>query len=548
MPQKASTTPQRRKTTYRHGVHHDEELEDSEDERVPVKRGYRPTPQEDPEERPRAKPAPASREVAYLLGMDGNRDPGLGVMEGDAREMRKKRKEVEREELRVSKQEKKREKRETRAQRSIVSASILAMSEKRKRATVDSEEFDAMEEREQRRGCWLGCSWWFWALVACTLIVVIAVPAGVVSAQKKAAASSVGGTPDPSLGLGENKDRGNPPDDVEALLDVDTWLDTKDFNLTYTDKQVGGLSVMGLFDDYDDSTRCNKNVPPLDEPFPYGEMPIRGVNLGGWLLIEPFITPSFFKNFQARLGVVDEYTLSKELGPISAAEKLENHYKSFVNEITFKEIRDAGLDHVRIPFGYWAAMAIKGDHFVPKISWRYLLRGIEWARKYGLRVKLDLHSVPGGANGWNHSGRLGEINWIKGDDGAENAKKTLELHQQLATFFSQPRYKNIITMYGLVNEPKMTELPVDKVISWSEDAYDVVRAAGYEGQVVFGDGFRGLTKWQGVFTDKEGMLLDVHQYTIFNVNLIGLTHTKKVEFACENWKDEMATSMDRSTG
>jgi len=31
-------------------------------------------------------------------------------------------------------------------------------------------------------------------------------------------------------------------------------------------------------------------------------------------------------------------------------------------------------------------------------------KAIEWCRKYGLRVNLDLHAVPGAQNPWNHSG------------------------------------------------------------------------------------------------------------------------------------------------
>lgn len=391
------------------------------------------------------------------------------------------------------------------------------------------------------------------------MVVVIAIPAGVVGAKnaKKSAGENeeVGGTPDPALGLGKTGETLDPDDrdkiDTEyknGILDPFTWADTKDFNTTFTAKEVGGLPIMGLFDDYDDSTQCNENVPPLNKKFPYGKTPIRGVNLGGWLSIEPFITPSFFKQFPARYGVVDEWTLTEKLGKKKAAETLEKHYKNFVNEVTFKEIRDAGLDHVRIPFGYWAVLEREDDNFVPKISWRYLLRGIEWARKYGLRVKLDLHSVPGGANGWNHSGRQGVINWVNGPQGAANAKQTLEVHQQLATFFSQPRYKNIITMYGLVNEPKMIELDVKLVLQWSEDAYDVIRSAGYEGQIVFGDGFRGLEKWKGAFPGKTGMILDVHQYTIFNINQIALTHSKKISFACDDWSAQMEASMEKSSG
>lgn len=305
---------------------------------------------------------------------------------------------------------------------------------------------------------------------------------------------------------------------------------------------------MGLWDAYDDTTQANNNVPPLNQPFNYGSTPIRGVNLGGWLIIEPFITPSFFSSIDPRFNVVDEYTLSEYLGASKAAAKLEQHYASFVNESTFREIRDAGLDHVRIPFGYWAVLTIKGDPFVPMISWRYLLRAIEYARKYGLRVKLDLHSVPGGANGWNHSGRQGVIGWLNGTDGDANAQKTLDIHQQMATFFAQPRYKNIITMYGLVNEPKMIVLDADKVIAWSAKAHDVVRTAGYQGYIIFGDGFRGLDTWKGEFSGLDKMVLDVHQYVIFGVGQISATHTDKVKFACQGWGPQMAASVSTSTG
>ncbi|RPA96649.1 glycoside hydrolase [Choiromyces venosus 120613-1] len=305
---------------------------------------------------------------------------------------------------------------------------------------------------------------------------------------------------------------------------------------------------MGLWDDYDDSVQANGNVPPLNQEFPYGTTPIRGVNLGGWLIIEPFITPSFFDAIDSKFGVVDEFTLSKHLGPTNAAKTIEKHYANFINETAFREIREAGLDHVRIPFGYWAIMTLEGDSFVPMISWRYLLRAIEYARKYGLRVKLDLHSVPGGANGWNHSGKLGPIGWLNGTNGDINAQKTLDLHNQMATFFAQPRYKHVVTMYGLVNEPKMISLDADRVIEWTSKAHDVVRKAGYQGYIIFGDGFRGLDTWKGEFKGLDKMLLDVHQYVIFNVGQISATHSAKVKFACDGWGPQMAKSVDTSTG
>lgn len=103
------------------------------------------------------------------------------------------------------------------------------------------------------------------------------------------------------------------------------------------------------------------------------------------------------------LGIVDEWTLSTYLGRTQAATELEKHYASFITRQTFEDIRDAGFDHVRISFPYWAITNVEpSDPYVEKISWRYLLRAIEWARENGLRVSLVLHAAPGSQNGWNH--------------------------------------------------------------------------------------------------------------------------------------------------
>ncbi|KAF2172553.1 glycoside hydrolase family 5 protein [Zasmidium cellare ATCC 36951] len=339
------------------------------------------------------------------------------------------------------------------------------------------------------------------------------------------------------------------PKDVQGTwLDPFTWYDTDDFNVTYTAATVGGLTVMGLNSTWDDSKRANDNVPPLNEPFQYGTMPVRGVNVGGWLSIEPFITPSFFSGYSTHDNVVDEYTLTQKLGASNAKTTVEKHYSSFVSESTFADIQAAGFDHVRIPFSYWAVITYDGDPYVANISWRYLLRGIEWARKYGLRINLDLHGAPGSQNGWNHSGRQGTIGWLNGTDGDLNGDRTIDIHKQLSTFFTQPRYKNIVTMYGLVNEPRMVELDTNTVLTWTQKAVDAVQGNNFTGIIVFGDGFMGLDNWQGKLQNDKNLLLDVHQYVIFNVEQIVLNHHDKINFACGGWTAQAQRSQNKATG
>ena len=331
-------------------------------------------------------------------------------------------------------------------------------------------------------------------------------------------------------------------------MDPWTWYDTVDFNVTYTDETVGGLSVMGLNSTWDDTTRANENVPPLNEKFPYGSKPIRGVNLGGWLSIEPWITPSLFNAYSSTDNVVDEWTLSQKLGS-SAAAKLEKHYATFIREDDFVDIKNAGLDHVRIQFSYWAIKTYDGDPYVAQISWRYLLRAIEYCRKYGLRVKLDLHAIPGSQNGWNHSGHLGAIAWLNGTDGSLNAQRSLELHDQLSKFFAQDRYKNVVTVYGLVNEPLMLALPTESVLDWTTQATQKVQKNGLTATIVFHDGFLTLNKWYSMMKNgPPNMMLDTHQYTIFNTGEIVLNHTAKVDLICTSWYPMIQKTNSTSAG
>ena len=391
------------------------------------------------------------------------------------------------------------------------------------------------------------------AIAVVVVILAIAIPIGLFVGKKSNNSSPSPSSSSPSTKPSNSNLNGVSGESVPAqykgtYLDPFSWYDTTDFNVTFTDVMVGGLPIMGLNSTWDDSTQANPNVPPLDQPWEYGSRPIRGVNVGGWLSTEPFITPSLFQKFSSSANVIDEWTLTTALGSEQAKNTLEQHYSSFINAQTFSDIRAAGLDHVRIPFSYWAVVTYEGDPYVANVSWRYLLRGIEYCRLNGLRVKLDLHAVPGSQNGWNHSGRQGAIGWLNGTDGDLNAQRSIDIHNQLSTFFAQPRYKNVIQIYGLVNEPRMIALETTKVINWTTTAISTVRANKLTCLIAFGDGFLGLDNWQGKFQGIDNLVLDVHQYVIFNDGQIAMKHSDKLAFACSGWTAQMQRSDNKATG
>ncbi len=393
--------------------------------------------------------------------------------------------------------------------------------------------------------------WWLLGLIVLLLLIFIPVGIVVSNNSKKSnsgSSSSSATTSDTPSGPKNDCESDSVPANAKGTYtDIATWMDTTDFNCTYTAETIGGLSVMGLNSDWDDSTKANGNVPALDDKWDYGKMPIRGVNVGGWLSLEPFITPSMF-DYPSAAAVVDEWTMTQKLGP-SAQRVLETHYSTFITKQDFVDIKNAGLDHVRIPYPYWAITTYPGDPYVPNVAWRYLLRAIEYCRQNGLRVNLDLHSVPGSQNGWAHSGHQGDIGWILGPDGATNAQRSLDIHNQLSQFFAQDRYKNVITIYGLVNEPKMLVIPPSSVLDWNQKAIKIVRGNGIDQQIVFGDGFLSLNSWDDMFHGVDAKLvMDTHQYQIFNTGQLKLKHQDKINLACSGWTGIMVTANNPNTG
>ncbi|KAJ2964449.1 hypothetical protein NQZ79_g639 [Umbelopsis isabellina] len=312
---------------------------------------------------------------------------------------------------------------------------------------------------------------------------------------------------------------------------------------------------------FTNSAQANANVPPLSEPFPYGEQPIRGINLGGWLVLEPFIKPSIFKPYNQGVEkvptpenpdrVIDEYTLTKKLGPKKSYDLLKEHYETWVTEETFARVAELGFDHVRIPIGFWAVRTWEGDPYVPRLSLAYFLQALEWARKYGLRVNLDLHSAPQSQNGWNHSGRQGQVRWLAKNTthATQEISQILEVIDELTRIVVSPRYKNVVTIFGILNEPNMRFMEVRQLLRFYDAAYRLVRTSGFDGYISVSEGFIGLNRWKGKLSQYEKMMLDAHIYHIFDPNSMKSSYRDKVvNGICNGAYNYVKSSQNLTTG
>ncbi|KAG7085336.1 hypothetical protein E1B28_002902 [Marasmius oreades] len=311
---------------------------------------------------------------------------------------------------------------------------------------------------------------------------------------------------------------------------------------TYTNPH-GGWWYYDVNDPFNNGAKAQSWSPALNETFNYGVDKIRGVNLGGWLTIEPFITPALFEAYQTSTPhPVDEWTLHTVMAADTAnggLDQIEKHYQTFITEKDFAEIAAAGLNYVRLAVPYWAIEVRSGEPFLPKVAWKYFIKAVGWARKYGIRINLDLHAVPGSQNGWNHSGRLGEASFLHGPMGYANAQRTLDYIRILAEFAAQPQYKDVITIFGIINEPRCDFTGKDQLAGFYAQAYQIVRDAGGP-WVSIHDCMMGKDAWATFMPDADRLTLDTHPYMAFG-NQDSDGWGKKISTPCQ-WGTEFNKS------
>ncbi|KXN89093.1 Glucan 1,3-beta-glucosidase [Leucoagaricus sp. SymC.cos] len=291
------------------------------------------------------------------------------------------------------------------------------------------------------------------------------------------------------------------------------------------------------------TTQSATGISPSPTAFDYSRTKVRGVNLGGWLVLEPWITPSLFEA-TGNDNIVDEFTLGQFTDPDAAQKLLKSHWESWITEDDFVAMSAAGLNHVRIPIGYWSiplpsSATNTSTDTSPYITgaWPYFLRALNWARKYSIHVILDIHGAPGSQNGYDNSGQrtpnpvwavnpanvtrtVDTIRWL-----TENVGGMVDIIELLneAAGFRGPDWGNTIRQYWL-------------------DGYDTVRAvepASTSGDnrtlgVMIGDAFMGLQTWDGFLTPPRGdhALIDLHSYQIFSDLELNRTFSDHIAYAC----------------
>ncbi len=185
----------------------------------------------------------------------------------------------------------------------------------------------------------------------------------------------------------------------------------------------------------------------------------------------------------------------------------------------------------------------------------YLKRLLGWAQSVGLKVLIDLHGAPGSQNGFDNSGRRGDIRWYEESGDLTNVDRTVDILVSLATLIKGWIDEGSIdetTIYGIeiVNEPwgifefLWDELRTDFYYRADDALRGVVGSADATPiMVVAQQAFRPPSDFSNFLDAADGhpgVAVDLHEYHAFGPDYnLGLANA-------EGWDIHLDISCDYS--
>ena len=273
---------------------------------------------------------------------------------------------------------------------------------------------------------------------------------------------------------------------------------------------------------------------------------IVGTNIGGWMVLEPWITPSLFYRFlgKTRSEKVgwDSYTFCEALGPEKGNQVMKEHWDTWYTEDHIKNLSDRGVKMVRLPIGDWTLEPYGPyigcmDGAEEKITWM-----LDTCEEHGIQVWLEVHAWNGSQNGFDNSGQASQVNWLNethfehwptrtsewlghwnittkqyDEMYPDNVKRSIKICIDLLKKWGQ---HYALSAFQPVNEPwEFSDLPLLK--SFYTAVRRMVQVLAKPGtKFVFHDHAINMpmnaTDWNDLFNDTEDIVLDHHYYQAWN--------------------------------
>ncbi len=120
------------------------------------------------------------------------------------------------------------------------------------------------------------------------------------------------------------------------------------------------------------------------------------------------------------------------------------------DEQSYKEISELGFNSVRFYLNYGLFEDDSNPYIYKESGFEWLDKNIAWAKKYGIRLVLNMHYPQGGYQSQGNGMAL----WTD----AENQNRLIALWKEIARRYADEEY---ILGYGFINEPVVPKLDTD---------------------------------------------------------------------------------------
>jgi aryl-phospho-beta-D-glucosidase BglC (GH1 family) len=196
-----------------------------------------------------------------------------------------------------------------------------------------------------------------------------------------------------------------------------------------------------------------------------------------------------------------EDLLRARFGDYGAGEIWNAFHDTWITETDFQLARALGFNFVRIPFWYRWFENDATPYTYNEYGFRYLDRAVGWAREHRLYVMLDFHGAQGCQSPWDHTGELSNARYFSTP---EFQKRCAALWKAIAERY---RNDNTVFAYDLLNEP----FSARDVRNWTEAhdlIYDAIRSVDARTIIVMEDGYKledPAYKEKGFFPDPTAL-------------------------------------------
>ncbi|KDR80884.1 hypothetical protein GALMADRAFT_60653 [Galerina marginata CBS 339.88] len=132
---------------------------------------------------------------------------------------------------------------------------------------------------------------------------------------------------------------------------------------------------------------------------------IYGVNIGSWLVLEPWMLPAEWVKMGGQqcddcsTCIATEFAFAQAY-PTTVDQKFKGHWETWFNQPDVDGLVAAGINTVRVPLGYWIVEPLvdRTTEFYPRGGISELQRGLKQLKDAGIAVMLDHHALPGVAS------------------------------------------------------------------------------------------------------------------------------------------------------